>query len=465
MRYFLAFLLATSAHATSYRVDGISGSDDNDGVTAPFRTIGRAVKSLRRSDTLVLTPMPEPYRESLPLRIGGTATEPFIVEGGGATLSGADPAPADGWRVAGNIWALDQAREVRFLFGPDACYEKGASATDIGPEQWFWEADVLSFRPTEGRSPSDYSLEMSVRVSGILTSGAGQIIVRDLTCKHFFNDGFNIHGGSAPLWFERIRGVWNGDEGFSAHENCECYVRDGVFSHNQCHGIADIDYARTHYSGITVEDNVLKGIFFIGGFHSVIDSTISGRPENIAISPSGRAGFPQSQHHPIRRATTNLRNVVVDSSDGQVGLHLRAGADCALEHCLVRGGRAGLVVDADATAYAINTIIADANDAEVVAGGSYAGDHNLYFPGRLIIGAEAYAPGQFADYQAATGNDAHSWVSEPAFIADTLWSSRASRAFGAAFDAGGFGGPDIGPVPLGTRPKEDASVLAPNATR
>ncbi len=457
--------LCSLAGAEVYRVDGINGSDDSDGITAPFKTIARAVQTLSTSDTLVIARMDEPYRESLPLRVGGTAQQPLIVEGGGATLSGSDLAPKTGWQQAGETFSLAQPREVKFLFGPEVRYEKGKSAAELEPEQWWWEEGKLYFRPAQGKTSADYDLEMSVRISGVLTSGAGQIIVRNLTCEHFWNDGFNIHGGSAPMWFENIRGVWNGDEGFSAHENCECYVRGGEFSSNYWHGIADVNLARTHFANIIVRDNRSKGIHFIGGMHSVIDSEVSGSPINVVLSPSTRTQWPRFEDHLMRRCLANFRNVVVRSAPGQVGVLIGADGAGLFEHCLISGGEVGIKVDEGGKAYVVNSIVHGAETAEVVAIGSYAADHNLYHPGRFVIGETQYSPEDFDAYRAATGNDSNSFLEEPKFVGDTLWASRASRAMGGAFGAEAYGGMDIGPRPRGVRPDEDASVIPVDGTR
>ncbi|NSW57372.1 MAG: right-handed parallel beta-helix repeat-containing protein [Armatimonadetes bacterium] len=471
VRIALACLLAASAItavcAETWRVDNVLGDDANDGIHRPFRTIARALESLGHSDTLSLTANPEPYRESLPIKKGGTPQAPTIIEGNGATLSGADIAPKDGWTEADGIYRLEQKTEVKFLFGPGICYRKAANAKVEAPEQWFWEAGTLYFRPAEGRTPADYELRMSVRISGLMTTGACQVIIRNLRCENFWNDGFNIHGGSAPLWFENIAAEWNGDEGFSAHENCECYVRGAVLSHNQCHGIADGLLARTHFSGLTVRDNVLKGILFLGGFHSVIDSEVSGSPENIALAAPSTSllNAPLLAANPLRESVTNLRNVVVRSGPGQTGIAIAGSATGVVEHCLIEGGRFGVRVAPGGHVYLTNSVVAGASEAEVWSEGNFGGDYNLLHPGRLFVAGKRYGPEQFDAYRADTGNDAHSILGAPKFIPGTPWASRASVAAGRAYDTGGYGGADIGPVAPGPKPAESADILPLGAER
>lgn len=454
----LALLLALSTlpvHAATYHVDGVAGDDANDGLTKPFKTLGRAVRALQTSDTLVLAKMDQPYRESLPLLVGGTPRQPLVVEGNGATLSGADPAPPTGWQAeAGGVFSLPQATEVKFLLGPECFYEAGKSPTTLGPEQWLWQAGKLYFRPAEGKTPADYRLDMSIRISGVMTTGVGQVIVRNLNCERFYNDGFNIHNGSGPLWFENIRGVWNGDEGFSCHENCECYVRGAELSHNYWHGVADVGLSRTHYQNLIVRDNRMKGLFFLGAMHSVTDAEVSGSPVNIAVNGPDLREYPRLEAYPLRDGVAHFRNVVVRSRGDEIGLQVAARASAVLEHCLLTGGKVALQVERTAQAYVVNSVLAGASQAEVLSHGKYVADYNLYHPGRLVLGDKTFAPADFAAYQQASGNDAHSLCGEPRFIGDSTWLSVSGAGLGLAYNAFGFGGLDPGIENRGPRPAE-----------
>ena len=461
-RLLLLLLCPALGLAETYRVDGVNGDDANDGVQQPFKTIARGLQALQLSDTLVLTPMDEPYRESIPLRPGGTAAAPMVIDGGGATISGADPALQTGWTEAGGIHKLAQVTEVHFLFGPDCRYEQGKSPTEMGPEEWFWKSGELFFRPAAGKTPADYRLEMSVRISGIIATGVGQCIIRNLTAMHFYNDGFNIHNGSAPLWFENIRGVWNGDEGFSAHENCECYVRGAEFSHNYWHGINDIDFARTFYQNIVCRDNRSKGIWFIGGMHSVTDSEVSGSPTQVMCSLTSRLKFPRAEEHPLRQSIANFRSVVVDAKPNEAAVVVTSDGVGIFEHCLIRGGRIGVQVDQGGRAYLLNSIVSGAAELAVRSAGQFAADYNLYWPGRFQLNGTDYGPEQFAAYQQAGGNDEHSWVEEPKFIGATTYASRASHAAGGAHGARAFGGPDLGLEQRLPRPTE-TNIVPPGA--
>lgn len=448
-------LVGPASHAATYNVDGRTGNDQNDGgVTAPFKTIARGLQAIKPGDTLLLVKMDEPYRESIPIKMHGKPEAPIIIDGGGATISGADPAPKQGWQDQNGAFSLAQGTQVQFLFGPGRRFEQGKSAEALGPEEWFWQAGRLFFKPAEGKKPADYDLEMSVRIAGIMTNGAGQITVRNLTAMHFYNDGFNIHNGSAPMWFENIKGLWNGDEGFSAHENCECYIRNAEFSNNYSHGIADVGISRTQYQNVIVRDNRSKGIYFIGATHSVTDAEVSGSPDQIVLSQSDGKGVPGIEGHPLGVSVSTLRNVLVKCAPGESGVVVMNKAQASLDHCLILGGQTGLRVDQGGKAHLLNTIVSGQAGVNVVSSGGFTGDYNLYFPGKFMVAGKAYGAAQVADYRVATQNDLHSYVEEPKFIGDTFVVSRASRASGTAFGPQSHGGADMGLELRGDKPEE-----------
>lgn len=444
---FVAMLLiALPLCAETYTVDGARGDDSNDGIAAPFRTIARGVQATGPGDTLRIVPMDEPYPETLRLTRHGRRGAPITIEGGGATLTGADPLPAEGWSEQDGTWQLPlKAHDRMMLFGNERHFIKGGDPANLEPEQWRWADGTLYFRPAEGKTPADYDLRASIeRASGVATSGAGLIIVRDLRCINFWNDGYNLHGGTGPMWFENIVGNWNGDEGFSAHENAECYVRGGEFSNNYWHGINDIIYSRTHFVDVVCRDNRSKGVRFNGGLHSLTDCEVSGSPINVELLPYSQTNFPHSERHPLAVSFTNLRNTVVRSTADEVGVYVGPNSEAVIEHCLLQGGAPVIDVQPRGKAFVVNSIVVGGEQHEIVAGGEYIADHNLYHPGRFLVAGTQYAPDAFADYRAATGNDANSLIAEPVPAEDGVTLVSDSPGYRGA-DSGAYGGFAMGP--------------------
>ncbi len=439
-------LAALPLWAETYIVDGAQGDDANDGITAPFATIARGVAAVGPGDTLKIVPMDEPYHESLRLSRHGLPGAPIAIEGGGATLTGADPAPTEGWTEEDGIWQVPlKAHDRMMVFGDERYFIKGAGPANLEPEQWRWAEGTFYFRPAEGKTPADYDLRLAVdRVSGVITTGAGFIIVRDLTCINFWNDGFNLHGGTGPIWFENIVGNWNGDEGFSAHENTEAYVNGGEFSNNYWHGINDIIYSRTHFVNVVCRNNRSKGVRFNGGMHSLTDCEVSGSPINVELLPYPRAKFPLAEQHPLAVSLTNIRNTVIRSANDEVGVFVGPDSEAVIEHCLLEGGAPVIDVQREGKAFVVNSVVMRGDDSEVVAEGEYIADHNLYHPGRLTIAGADYDSDTFEDYRSATGNDENSLIGEPMLAEDGAHIAPESPGYRGA-DSGAYGGYAIGP--------------------
>ncbi len=455
-------LMAGPSHAETYVVDGARGDDANDGISAPFATIARGARTVGPGDMLKIVPMDEPYRESLRLNRHGRRGAPIVIEGGGATLTGADPAPTEGWTEQDGTWQVPlEAHKHMMVSGDERHFIRGGSPTNLEPEQWRWADGTLYFRPAEGKTPADYNLRLAIdRPSGVMTSGVGLIIVRDLTCINFWNDGFNLHGGTGPIWFENIVGNWNGDEGFSAHENAECYVRGGEFSHNYWHGINDIIFSRTHFVDVICRDNRSKGVRFNGGAHSLTDCSISGSPINVELLPCSRTRFPLAEKHPLAPAFLNLRNTVVRSGRDDVGIFIGPDTRAVVEHSLLDGGAPVIDVQPTGKAFVANSVVMSGAQQEVVAAGEYVAHHNLYFPGRLTITGTEYGPDTFADYRAATGNGANSLIGEPIFAEDGVHLAPDSPGYRGA-DSGAYGGRAIGPE---DRQRQATSIGVPGVT-
>jgi hypothetical protein len=442
----LTLAVALPICAEVYVVDGATGDDANDGIAAPFKTIARGANAVGPGDTLRIVPMDEPYREGLRMDRHGLRGAPIIIEGGGAVLTGADPVPGEGWTEQDGIWQVPLAAHDRMmLFGSERLFIKGAGPTTLEPEQWRWAEGTLYFRPAEGKTPADYELLASIdRAAGFSTNGAGLIIVRDLTCINFWNDGYNLHGGSGPLWFENIVGNYNGDEGFSAHENAECYVRGGEFNYNYWHGINDIIFSRTHFVDVTCIGNLSKGARFNGGMHSLTDCEISGSPINVELLRYSQTPFPQAEQHPLAVSFTNLRNTIVRSEADEVGVYVGPNSEAVIEHCMLLGGEPVINVQPEGKAFLMNSVVSGGGTQEVISAGAFIADHNVYYPGRLRIDGTEYAPDAFAAYSAATGNDANSVIADPVLNEGGTALAADTPGFRGA-ESGSYGGFAVGP--------------------
>ncbi|MEI9897947.1 MAG: hypothetical protein WDN28_29840 [Chthoniobacter sp.] len=67
-----------------------------------------------------------------------------------------------------------------------------------------------------------------------------------MNATHVYNDGYNIHGKCRDCVFEHIGAFECGDDGISAHDDCQ-YRVDGLVSIGNSTGIADTVDSITEY--------------------------------------------------------------------------------------------------------------------------------------------------------------------------------------------------------------------------
>lgn len=332
-----AFLLPYLLFCTSLsaiQVDPVNGHDANNGVSAPVKTIARGVKLAQPGDTVHLTQAT--YHESVVLAAKrGLPGKPVTVDGHGSVIEGSEPVKAADWESLGDglfrkvklMPRMDPAILGRWFFlwngrmnhmsrtakGPSLPLKK---VPDLQPDEWTYvqEEDAFYVKLPAGQGLDAANLRYHLRSSGVALSGNGaHLVVRNLTCTHVYNDGFNIHGDQVDTVFENIAAIDCGDDGFSAHEAAECRV-DGFVSMGNSTGLCDTVSSVTHFKNVFISGCLGYDIFFIGDSpHSM---------ENVLVESSAAYPLSVAQHvdrpqNGLSRVT--LKNVVIRRAPGKAG--------------------------------------------------------------------------------------------------------------------------------------------------
>jgi hypothetical protein len=112
------------------------------------------------------------------------------------------------------------------------------------------------------------------------------IVVRNLTTKHVINDGFALNSGYRPdigyikenhisnIRYENIQAIDNGDDGLSAHGNCDIYV-DGFVSIGNSTGIGT--GGTGEYHRVYISDTHGIDIVLVEGRHVFKDCVVESR--------------------------------------------------------------------------------------------------------------------------------------------------------------------------------------------
>jgi hypothetical protein len=420
----LLCIVGGMATAETWHVNNQQGDDANDG-GAPgrsFKTIARAIKSVKLSDTLVLANTGEPYREPISLiRGGGTPAKPFTIEGNGAVISGLRVIPSGDWkRRADGVYEISGPRPYGFpTLLIDGRQSAAGNSEDLQPGQWAWprkpdskREGLLRFHPAAGKTPADYRLEATLGVSGLQVNSSSYLVVRNLICEFHANDGFNIHGECRGIVAENIEGRFNGDDGFSIHESIEAVVRNGWFHHNGS-GIEDVNLSRSFYSGIRVHDNRNLGVLFIGAFHSAVDALVENNPVNFRISSSVTKHLVGSEQSPIRETSVYLQNVI--SVGGNVGMTVGGSARVMAVNSIFRLAKTGIEMSGTSQVHLTKSVVADCEKHELnCTGQSFFGDFNIYHPGRFKVAGQEYSADGWDAFRTAVGQHEHAAVKDPA---------------------------------------------------
>ncbi|MCX6898628.1 MAG: HEAT repeat domain-containing protein [Verrucomicrobia bacterium] len=420
------------------RVDPAKGNDAS--AAGPFKTITRAIAIAGPGDTIHL--MPGHYKESAAfLNKSGEPGHPITLDGHGATLDGAEPLKPADWEMVSpglyrnrNLLPVNGANLGRWFFvfdgkmnhmgrtskGPSAPLKK---AEELAPGEWTYVPDAPIVRKSEGGRPwdarqlkgafyikidpakalADYHIEAPLRSNGVSLSGRCEhLVIRNVTSTHVHNDGFNIHGYTRDILFENVKAVDCGDDGVSAHDDCQIRVNVLVSSGNST-GICDVGDSVSHYNRVFIKDCLGFDLYFLDtNEHSVSNSVV--------MSSAARTLLVTGRPNTNKVCTLRLDNVLVHRMAGTNEVRVTAGAVldarrvtlCNLNF-LVTGGAVTLR----------DSVVAGAAQPEISIWKDvrWQADRNLYDARFIRLDQTFYSPKTFSDYQRVTGQDkASRWL-------------------------------------------------------
>ena len=342
------------AHGAEFWMDNVGGSDTNSGSqTAPFRTVGRAVRDLKPGVILNLKPTSEPYPAGIRIEVSGTPELPIIIDGHGSVVSGMRRLPGDHWKAEGgdvfsrpltnNAWVMASHWEggfelVRFDGKPG---HNVTTREALAPLAYFLyknrkdsktdsRHNTLYIRLPPGKMPDDLIVE-GIDATGGIYVGGSHVTVRNLICEFNGDDGFSTHANRGVI-FENVEGRFNMDQGMS-HHGSEVVVRNAHFHHNAGCGVVDVyPEARTRYEHCLIESDTWRGgVEFHSGVFDMADCLIRANPKRTLTVTKG--------------ARVKLRNclLVAPEVGTPTGVSVDgAGSELDMQNCTFFGFAVGL---------------------------------------------------------------------------------------------------------------------------
>lgn len=298
----LTLLLTLTASAQTLYVDQSHGNDANTGLesTAPLKTFRVAAARLKPGMTLSIAASKAPYREPLILNKSGLPDQPVIVEGNGNVIDLGTDVSEGPWKAEGGEWVLE--RELDHPKGRAGLEQAAALFVDSTPIYTQSPTRAGSLKPgqvrfdergfahvvfPEGKRPGNCRIvrpKNPMGTSGVSIQGSW-VTVRNLTCQYTGNDGFNLHGNWKGIRLENVKALFNGDEGISAHDQCEVEIIGAEVAYNGsvAGGIADVNQSVTVYRNCLVYRNRAAFHFDAAGRHEVRDSVVFGNGRELPV--------------------------------------------------------------------------------------------------------------------------------------------------------------------------------------
>lgn len=323
--FLFSIVLTAAASAADFYVDSITGDDLAVGSEShPFATIARAIKEVDGPGGTIYLQPGMMYPEEVVIRKGGTEIEPLIIEGRGAIINlGTEVTDGPWMEIGEQTYRLERAiPKFKRHYVTSPLFVNGLPLWAGHPEgrgKPAWHGGSLSYddagrmvvRFPDGLSPENARIVLTGTdgAPALHASGGQHVILRDLTAAFAGNDGFNFHNHCRDFRLERVRAVFNGDQGISSHGQCEVGIFDSEvgFNGSQSAGIVDINDAVTKYVGVLSHDN-RNGGFLLRGQSHYLESVVAfgnqgpdlPRPEGhieVVNSKGGEAclpdGFPK----------------------------------------------------------------------------------------------------------------------------------------------------------------------------
>jgi hypothetical protein len=214
----LGLIAATTASADTVYIDSRLGNDGLDGSTqtqvsdhsGPVRTLTRAVRLVGPGDQIILANNGTPYMGGLSLyglQQSGSLALPIQIIGNGCVLSGAKPVDPAAWQmVTDTVWSVTPFHKGWYQLVLDEqavpetpCPVDAATRPELPENSWCAFQGRIYYRPPQGQDAPNLKLSLADEQVGLSLVAAEHIVVRDLTIRHFRQDGVNL--------FDRCREV------------------------------------------------------------------------------------------------------------------------------------------------------------------------------------------------------------------------------------------------------------------
>jgi len=277
-----ALLCARDATARELFVDNVAGNDSSNGLfetwqstAGPMRSLGRALSVATPGDRIVLVNSGAPYREMISLSSGrhnGDASQPFTIDGRGATLDGSRAVPVEAWEsFAGPVFRFRPPRMAFQQLFRDSrplvrrVADVDGRLPDLAPLEWCLHDGWVYFRVEAGKLPGDYGLTYAGLQTGITLYHVHGLVIANLTVQGFQLDGINAVDGVRDCRLQNVVCRGNGRAGLTVAGSSQVDLVGSLLGNNGEAQLRTEAWSLTRVAGSQLLDNTAPPLVRVGG--------------------------------------------------------------------------------------------------------------------------------------------------------------------------------------------------------
>ena len=424
----LALGLATSARAQIYYVDNQSASCSELGPgteAQPYCTLNAAAAA-HKGAGVTLVVKPGIYRESLTVGASGVAGDPYVLraDGPGVVLDGADAFDSPGkWTPFMNgVWRAAVTWAPRRVFVDGAPIDSSTQAPDALPEGTFrYVAGEGLYVNLGGDNPGSHATFVGRRNYGFNLAARSWVTIDGFEITRTEDRGIRLQSGCSNVVVSGNRVTYANSYGIQTVGGVNVVIEDNKVSDCTFHGIGLTAGA----SGCTVRGNesfgnARPGVRVANGIY------LFGAPGNTLY----RNRVHENQDSGMQIQSGSNDCVAFDNiswNNGDHGFdHLGATGTVHVNDVAYGNFKDGFSIEGLATGTQLHNCIGANNgintnefdlwvDAGSVSG--FVSDYNIFWNATaqppIKYTSKLYA--SIADYQTASGQDAHSLQADPLF--------------------------------------------------
>ncbi|QDU63181.1 hypothetical protein Pan216_40560 [Planctomycetes bacterium Pan216] len=292
--------------------------------SGPLKSINAAIRQSSHGGRIVVVPTDSPYDEQVVVhgaRLHGFSSQPLVIDGGGATISGRRSFHPDSWdRIAPGSFVRHGSRDSSGTLIIDGKLQEpvpnpinGAKPAINPGEHAFWFGRYyLRLEPETDISKLD--IDECRRGAGMAIIHASHVTVRNFAFDGFGFDGAQVYGPAEAVIFKDCKFLDNADSGLTVRNDASVVLDNCQIAGNGASGLNVLNFSDVDLADSAFEENLVNRsvdatsrIKDLGGEFDAKAAASAGSPKKPRAKPSAPAATsPPAKAAPVKPKASSL---------------------------------------------------------------------------------------------------------------------------------------------------------------